>query len=242
MSTNSSLLQIGTLEVLVVRKAIKNLHLSILPPDGRIRVSSPIRMKDDAIRTLIATRIPWIHKQQKKFAGQERQTPRQYVSGESHYFFGKRYRLEVVYVDARPQVTVKGNAKLVLQVRPRSTFKKREEVITEWYRKELQKVISPLIDKWQKKIGVRTSSWGIKRMKTRWGTCNQKATRIWLNLELAKKPPLCIEYVTVHELVHLIERKHNDRFVTLMSKHLPRWRSAKEELNHFLLSHERWGY
>lgn len=242
MNTNSTLLQIGIMEVLVVRKPIKNLHLSILPPNGKIRVTSPLQMKDDAIRVLIATRIPWIRKQQKKFAGQERQTPRRYVSGETHYFFGKRYRLELVYKNAPPQVIVKGNTKIILQVRPKSSVEKREEIMTEWYRKELHPVVADLLNKWQKKIGVKVSAWGIKRMKTRWGTCNQKAGRVWLNLELAKKPLSCVEYVCVHELLHLIERRHNDRFVKLMTQHLPKWRSTKEELNALILAPETWNH
>lgn len=230
------------MEVLVVRKPIKNLHLSILPPNGKIRITAPTQMKDDAIRTLVATRIPWIRSQQKKFAGQERQTPRRYISGESHYFFGKRYRLEVEYVNEVPQVIVKGNTKIILRVRPNSTTEKREEVMTEWYRKELHKVVEPLLSKLEKKLGVSVNTWAIKRMKTRWGTCNQMQGRVWLNLELAKKPLACLEYVMVHELLHLIEKKHNDRFVELMTKHLPKWRSTKEQLNALILAPETWEY
>ena len=230
------------MEVLVIRKPIKNLHLAVLPPYGKIRVASPLQMKDDAIRTLVATRIPWIRRQQNKFAGQERQTPRRYISGESHYFFGNRYRLEVQHVDEPPRITVKGNTKIILQVRPNSTQEKREEVMMEWYRRELHAVAEALLDKWQQKIGASVRMWGIKRMKTRWGTCNQNAGRIWLNLELAKKPLSCVEYVSVHELLHLIEKKHNDRFVTLMTKHLPKWRSSKEQLNALILAPETWSY
>ena len=225
----------------MVRKPVKNLHLAVLPPNGKIRVTSPLQMKDDAIRVLVATRIPWIRKQQKKFAGQERQTPRQYISGETHYFFGKRYRLEVVYVDEPPRVEVKGNTKIILQVRPKSSVEKREEVMSEWYRAELQPVISELLEKWQKKMSVKLSFWSIKRMKTRWGSCNQKTGRALFNLELAKKPFSCVEYVVVHELVHLIERKHNDKFTKLMTKFLPKWKSSKEELNSLILSYEKWG-
>ena len=210
MNTNSTLLQIGVMEVLVVRKPIKNLHLSVLPPNGKIRITSPLQMNDDAIRTLVATRIPWIRTQQKRFAGQERQTPRRYISGESHYYFGKRYRLEVLYVNEPPRVKVKGNTKIILQVRQKSSREKREEVVIEWYRKELQTVIATQIAKWEKRIGVSVRTWGIKRMKTRWGTCNRRSSCIRFNLELAKKPVLCVEYVVVHELLHLIEKKHNE--------------------------------
>lgn len=239
MNTNSYL-QLGTIEALVVRKPVKNLHLSVLPPNGRVRVTAPQSMKDDAIRTLLALRLPWIKKQQVKFAGQERQTERNYVTGESHYFFGKQYRLELVYKDEVPAVFLKGKNKIVLQVRPKSSAAKRQEVMVEWYRKALHKVVADLIAKWQKKIGVKAKGWGIKRMKTRWGTCNHKQARILINLELAKKPIACIEYVVVHELIHLVEKKHNDNFTALLTKHMPKWKSLKEELNRFILSHEEW--
>ena len=241
MNTNSYL-QLGSIEALVVRKPIKNLHLSVLPPGGRVRITAPEYMKDDAIRTFISTKLTWIKKQQSKFAAQERQTEREYVSGESHYFFSKRYRLEVVYEDDAPRVSVKGNSKIILRVRQKSTREKREKVMMEWYRKELRTVVDRAMSKWQKKIGIQAYSWRIKKMKTRWGTCNQKAGRIWLNLELAKKPIACIEYVVVYELLHLIEKRHNERFVNLLTKYLPKWRSQKEELNRFILSHEKWSH
>lgn len=242
MSTNSCLLSVGSIEALVIRKPIKNVHLCVLPPLGKVRVTAPINMKDDAIRTLIATKIPWIKKNRIKFESQSRQTAREYVSGESHFFLGARYRLTLLSEDRPPMVEIKGKSKIILHVRPRSSLAKREEVMKEWYRAELKKITERLISKWEKRIGVQTHSWGVKRMKTRWGTCNQESKSIWLNLELAKKPPNCIEYVIVHELVHLLERKHNERFVQLMNKYLPKWRSRKEELNQFILSHEEWSY
>lgn len=240
MTTNT--LQLGSVEALIVRKLVKNLHLSVLPPHGRVRVTAPEGMKDDAIRTLLATRLPWIKKQQEKFKSQDRQTKREYVSGESHYYFGKRYRLEVVYKDASPVVSLKGKSKMVLQVRPNSSVEKRSDVMMEWYRNELQPLADKLMIKWQKKIGVQVEHWGIKRMKTRWGTCNHKEARILLNLELAKKPLACTEYVVVHELLHVIEKKHNEVFVSLLTKYIPKWRSIKEELNCLMLSHEEWDY
>jgi len=242
MNTNSYMVKVGPIEALVVRKSIKNVHLSVLPPSGKVRVTAPVAMQDDAIRVLLATRLGWINKQQAKFRSQDRQTAREYVSGESHFLFGKRYRLEVRYEERPARVEVKGNNKIVLYVRPGSPIAKREEVMTEWYRTLLRAVATELIEKWQKKIGVQVCVWGIKRMKTRWGTCNQKTGRILLNLELAKKPLSCIEYVIVHELLHLIEKKHNDRFAQLMTKYLPKWRSEKQELNRFILSHEEWRY
>lgn len=227
---------------MVVRKPIKNLHLSVLPPNGYVRVSAPVRMSDDAIRTLLATKISWINKQRAKFKGQERQTPRQYLSGESHYYLGKRYRLEVVYENRPAYVELKGKNVMILWVRPTSEQERRERVLHEWYRNELRDLLMPMIEKWQERLGVTPSAWGIKRMKTRWGTCNHKVGRIWLNLELVKKPLSCIEYVVVHELVHLIEKKHDERFTALMTHHLPRWRSAKDDLNRFILSHEEWDH
>lgn len=240
MTTN--ILQLGSIEALIVRKLVKNLHLSVLPPMGKVRVTAPEGMKDDAIRTLLATRLPWIKKQQEKFKGQARQTERKYISGESHYFFGKRYRLEVVYKDAAPVITLKGKSKIVLQVRPNSSIEKRSDLMMQWYRNELQPVADKLMAKWQKKIGVEVKHWGIKRMKTRWGTCNHKAGRILLNLELAKKPLACLEYVIVHELLHMIEKKHNENFVNMLAKYIPKWRSIKEELNQSMLTHEEWNY
>src|SRR5438128_544924 len=175
MSTNSCLLQIGTMEVLVVRKAIRNLHLAVLPPDGMVRVSSPLHLNDDAIRTLIATRIPWIRTQKTKFAAQARQAPREYISGESHFLLGKQYRLEVLHGNEAPHVSVKGKNKIVLQIRHNSTMERREAVLMDWYRKELKAISASLLESWQEKIGVRVESWGIKRMKTRWGTCSRNA-------------------------------------------------------------------
>lgn len=236
------MLEVGSIKALVVRKPIKNLHLSVLPPLGKVRVTAPLAMKDDAIRTLLATRLIWIKKQQKKFEGQERQTKREYVSGESHYLWGKPYRLEVVYENKPSSMRIKGKDKLILSVRPKSNRAKRERVMMDWYRKELRNVARVLIERWQEVVGVQLDAWEIKRMKTRWGTCNQKTGRIWLNLELAKKPENCLDFIIVHEMTHLLEKKHNDRFKVYMDKFLPRWRQYKEELNRTILSHESWNY
>ncbi len=240
MSTSSYMIRVGAIEALIVHKAIKHVHLSVLPPSGRIRVTAPFGMKDDAIRVLLATRLSWINKHVAKFRNQERQTPREYISGESHYLFGKRYQLELVHEDKPPSVELKGRKKLVLCVRPDSSLEKREQVVVEWYRSALRAAAEDLILQWQKRLGVDVREWRIRRMKTRWGSCNYHAGRILLNLELAKKPMTCIEYVVVHELLHLIEEKHNDRFVSLLDQYLPKWRSIKEELNRFILSHEEW--
>lgn len=234
------MLRVGAVEALIVRKPIKNLHLAVLPPYGKVRVTAPLRMKDDAIQTLIATRIPWIRKQQLKFEGQDRQTRREYVSGESHFLWGKRYRLEVVFEDGPASVSLKGKDKIVLSVRPDSSREKREQVMLDWYRKILRDISQGSLERWAKAMGVRPRQWGIKRMKTRWGTCNPKASRIWLNLELAKKPEHCLDYIIVHEMTHLLEKTHNDRFKGYLDTFVPRWRQYKEELNRSVLSYERW--
>ncbi|MCK9266720.1 M48 family metallopeptidase [bacterium] len=242
MNTNVYILNVGSIEAIVIRKNVKNLHLSVLPPMGKVRVTAPIFMKADAIRMLLATRLSWIKKQQAKFRAQERQTPREYVSGETHYYWGKKYRLEVVYQDKPPYVQLKGKNKIILCVRPGSTKNKREQVMMDWYRKELRKVADEVVEYWQNKMDVSLNDWGIRRMKTRWGSCNQDSKRIWLNLELVKKPEHCLHFIIVHELTHILERKHNDRFRAYMDKFLPRWRQIKEELNGFALNHEYWNY
>lgn len=240
MTTSSSTMLISGLEVLVVRKPVKNLHLSVLPPNGKVRVTSPEAMKDAAIRAMIATRLPWIHKQQMKFAEQEREPIREYVSGESHYLFGKRYTLERVEIESVPKVRKKSTARLQLRVRPGANPKKCEDVMRKWYRAELNPVVNKYVEKWQDKIGAEPKQVRIRYMKTKWGTCNKDKGNIWFNLELAKKPNSAIEYVVVHELVHMIEPSHNDRFIELMDKHLPKWRSERTKLNRFILSYEKW--
>lgn len=234
------MLKVGGIEAVVLRRAVKNLHLNVLPPVGRVRITAPERMTDDAISVFMATRISWIKKQQAKFQSQERQTPREYVSGETHYFLGKKYRLEVVSSDDKPNVAVKGKSKLVLTVQSSSELVARERIVQNWYRRELRTLLTQLVEKWGAIIGTKPSRWGIKRMKTRWGTCNHDSGSIWFNLELAKKPVSCIEYVIVHELIHLIEKKHGPKFIALLNRYYPKWQSEKEELNSMILAHETW--
>lgn len=240
MSTNQSLLQVGGVEALVLYKSVKNLHLNVLPPAGRVRVTAPHNMNDEAIRAFLATRIVWIKKMQAKFKGQERQTAREYVSGETHYYFGKKYRLEVSGSVTSPNIVLKGKTKMILNVKPKSNTIRREEIMQEWYRQELRMYLENAIDKWSKIVGVNVSAWGIRRMKTCWGTCNHKKKSIWFNLELVKKPGTCIEYVVLHEVLHLIEEKHSEKFTALLNKYMPKWKSEKEELNRLILSHEEW--
>lgn len=226
--------------MLVVRKPIKNLHLSVLPPDGRIRVSSPFAMRDDAIRALIATRLPWIHKQQKSFNEQERQTPREFVDGESHYFLGRRYRLRLKEDAERTSVTIRHNRVIEIATQGHVRQSRRADILMDWYRSQLRQVLAELVQDKSKMMGLKPSKWGIKRMKTRWGTCNHRTRQIWFNLELAKRPPHCVEYVVVHELAHLKEKTHNKRFTDLLDRFCPQWQSAKNDLNRLILAHDEW--
>ncbi|MBY6212362.1 M48 family metallopeptidase [Microbulbifer agarilyticus] len=240
-SVNTSRMQVGGLELTINRKAIKNLHISVLPPDGAVRVSAPAHLSDNAIRRAIVQRIPWIRQQQRSFARQPRQSEREMVSGESHYFFGRRFRLEVIERRGRHEVR-QSKSKLQLLVNPGTSQEGRLQVLDTWYRAELKSAIGELIPYWLDKIGLGECEWRIKRMKTMWGSCNATARRIWLNLELAQKPPECLEYILVHELVHLLERHHNDRFKLLMDKYLPDWRERRELLNRSPLANASWRY
>ncbi len=233
---------VGDYTIDVVRKNIKNLHLAVYPPTGRLRVAVPLHIDDEAVRLLIITRIGWIKKHIAEFQHQERQSEREYITGESHYLNGKRYLLNVIDNSSVNHIKIRNNTYIDLYVKPDVTFTHRKEMMTEWYRARLKARIEPMLIKWQEIIGVEIKEWQIKQMKTRWGTCNIKAKRIWINLELAKKPEQCLEFIIVHELVHLLVRNHNDRFVGYMNKFLPNWKAYKDELNRFPLSHEEWVY
>lgn len=235
-------MEINGITVEIVRKDIKNLHIGVYPPGGRVRVAAPLRLGDEAIRLAVVSRLGWIRRQQKSFAEQQRQSQREMVSGESHYFQGRRYRLAVVEHEGPSTVRFRNSSTLELLVRSGADRKRREDVLNRWYRQRLREQIPALIAKWEPKLGVSVAAWGIKRMKTRWGTCNPDAGRIWLNLELAKKSLHCLEYILVHEMVHLLERKHNDRFMELMDRVMPQWRMYRAELNRAPLAHERWDY
>lgn len=235
-------IEVNGLTVDVIRKDIKNLHLAVYPPNGRVRVAAPMRVSDDAVRLAVITRLAWIKRQQTKFQQQERESLREYVSGESHYVLGSRYLLNVIEQDGTPYVQIRNKKKLDLYVRPNSSADQRERVMSAWYRERLRESMPPLIAQWEKKIGVHADEWGIKKMKTKWGTCNIQACRIWLNLELAKKSEHCLEYIIAHELVHLLERRHNDRFLALMNQFMPNWKQYRDELNRIPLSHAEWEY
>lgn len=233
---------VNDLIVDVVRKDIKNLHLSVYPPNGRVRIAVPQRIDDELVRLAVVSRLGWIRRQQASFAEQVRQSQREMVSGESHYVNGRRYLLDIVEHDVRPGVRLKNSTTLEIRVPPEWTREKREALLDRWHRKRLREQIPELVAKWEPVVGVEIADWGIKRMKTRWGSCNVDARRIWLNLELAKKPPQCLEYVVVHEMVHLLERHHNDRFKELMDRFMPLWRRHRDTLNQMPLRHEDWTY
>ena len=240
MSTETRQISVGGIKVEIVRKAIKNLHLGVYPPDGKVRVAAPKAVNDEAVRLAVVTRLPWIKKQRSKFRSQARQPARSYVSGESHYFMGRRYRLTVIEHDKPPCVHVRSARSLDLYVRRGSDRNRRAAIIQDWYRKELRAFVAPVIEKWAKALDAEPPQWGIRRMKTKWGSCNAAAGRVWLNLELAKKSPECIEYVIAHEVAHLLERRHNDRFIRILDRHLQQWRSLRNELNAAPLRDEIW--
>lgn len=242
MSTRSPEIRVSGLPVQIVRKDIKNLHLGVYPPHGRVRVAAPLRVSDDAVRLAVIGKLAWIKRQRANFAGQERQSAREYISGESHYFLGKRYRLNVIVKDGPAHVAIRNNRSIDLFVREESDTAQRERVFQTWYRQQLKTLIPPLIVQWEAIVGVKVADWGVKRMKTKWGACNIKARRIWLNLELVKKPIKCLEYIIVHEMVHLLERHHNNRFTALMDMYLPQWCLYREEMNRAPLGHESWRY
>jgi predicted metal-dependent hydrolase len=223
-------LTISGLAVDVVRKKIKNLHLRVYPPHGHIRLSVPMHVGNEEIRQMIVSRLDWIKYQQTKFEQQPRPSVREYLTGESHYFQGRSYLLNVIEHSGAPKVILQ-QATLDLYVRKGSDTAKRQHVLRTWYRQQLQHQIPPLIAKWQPLMGVQVADWGVKQMKTRWGTCNIRDRRIWLALELAQKPAHCLEYVVIHEMVHLLERYHNDRFNAFMTKFMPNWPAIKKELN-----------
>ena len=233
---------VGGVEVAVIRKAIKNLHLGVYPPNGRVRVATPLAVSDEAVRLAVVGKLGWIRRQRARFVAQPRQSRREMVSGESHYFQGRRYRLRVVHNDGAAKIVRRNNSTLELQVRPEITVNGRERILHQWYRQHLRELIPALLEKWQAVLGVHASEFGIKKMKTKWGTCNIEARRIWINLELAKKPVSCLEYIIVHELTHLLERNHNDRFTAIMDRHLPTWRMSRKELNSEPLANEQWSY
>ena len=234
-------IQLGDLTVDVIKKDIKNVHLSVYPPTGRVRISAPNRMTLDTIRVFAISKLGWIRQHQRDVRGQDRETPREFLDRESHYVWGRRYLLENHEVPAAPRVELNHN-RLHLQIRPGTPSAKKESVMDEWHRALVKQAAPPLISKWEKLMGVRVDKFFVQRMKTKWGSCTPDKRAIRLNSELAKKPFQCLEYIIVHEMTHLLEPTHNRRFLTLMDQFLPRWQSCRETLNRLPVRHEHWAY
>lgn len=236
-----TMLRLGAITVDVVKKDVKNVHLSVYPPDGKVRIAAPLRMNVDTIRVFAVSKLSWIKEQQKKVTEQERESPREYVERESHYIWGKRYLLKIVERDGSPLIELR-HSKMVFQVRPDTSTELRRQILDEWYRVQIKTVVQSLIAKWEPVIGVRVNRVFVQRMKTKWGSCSRTSASIRLNTELAKKPSECLEYIVVHEMAHLIEPTHNSRFIDLMDRLVPNWRFYRQLLNRLPVRHESWKY
>jgi predicted metal-dependent hydrolase len=236
-----SLLQVGGIEVEVVLKEIKNIHLSVHPPKGRVTVAAPAYIKLENIRLFVLAKVAWIREQQKRLQLQDRETTRVFLNRESHYVWGERYLLKLVEVEAPPSIELQ-HGRILFQTRPGTDVIKKQEILDEWYRGLVREAVQAKITKWEKKIGVAVNKVFIQKMKTKWGSCNSVAGNIRLNTDLAKKPSECLEYILVHELLHLIEPSHNDRFIKLMGQVMPKWRSHRQLLNSLPVRNESWLY
>lgn len=232
-------IHLGEIAILVTRKAIKNVHLSVHPPDGRVTLTAPTSTRLDVARAYAISRLGWIRQQQEKLRGQARETPRKFVERESHYVWGRRHLMTIKHADAKPCVTL-DHRRITLTVRAGADAKKRADVIHAWHKSLLHEVVPTLIKKWQPKLKVHVASYFLQRMKTKWGSCNHRDKHIRLNTELVKKPKDLLEYVIVHEMVHLLEPTHSERFVALLDKHYSTWREARSELNELPLASEEW--
>lgn len=223
-------IQLGEISVAVTRKAVKHVHLSVHPPQGLVTLVTPVGTRPEVARAYVISKLGWIRDRQSELRRQSREPQRAFVTRESHYLWGKRYLLHVVEVDAKPTVKL-SHRRITLTVRPDTDAQKREAIMHDWHKTLLHEAIPSLIRKWEKKLDVHVAEYFLQRMKTKWGSCNHWAGNIRLNTELVKKPKDLLEYVVVHEMMHLIEPTHNDRFVSLMNKHWPTWRDARKELN-----------
>ncbi len=232
-------IQIGDISIAVTRKNIKNVHLSVHPPEGRVTLSAPTETRLEVARAYAITRLGWIRAQQEKLRNQARETPREFIERESHYLWGRRHLLTVIERAAKPAVTV-DHKRITLSVRPGSSHAKRASIIHEWHKSLLHEFVPALISKWEPKLGVRVKAYFLQRMKTKWGSCNHKAGHIRFNTELVKKPRDLIEYVVVHEMLHLAEPTHSDRFISLLTEHFPTWQEARAELNDLPVAAEEW--
>jgi len=232
-------IQLGEISILVTRKAIKNVHLSVHPPVGRVTLAAPSGTRLEVARAYAISKLGWIREQKKKLASQSRETPRQFIERESHYLWGRRHLMTVAYQETKPFVSL-DHKRITLTVRPGSDAEKRATVIHEWHKSLLHVVVPLLIKKWERKLKVNVAGYFLQRMKTKWGSCNHRAGHIRLNTELVKKPTDLLEYVIVHEMVHLIEPTHSDRFIAILEKHYPTWREARAEINELPLTAEVW--
>ncbi len=234
-------IQLGDIGADLVRKNIKNVHLSVHPPTGRVRIAAPERMSLDTVRVFAISKLPWIKRQQRKLLEQERETPPEYIDRESHYVWGKRYLLKVVEANEPSSVDLT-HVCIVLRVRSDAGTAKRHATLEDWRRQQLRHAVLPLIEKWERLMGVRVRGLFIQRMKTKWGSCNHRRGSIRLNTDLIKKPRECLEYIVVHEMAHLLEPTHNTRFVLLMDQFMPKWQSHRETLNTLPVRNETWNY
>lgn len=234
-------INLGGISAEVVFKDIKNVHLSVFPPDGKVRISAPAHMNLDTIRVFAISRLPWIRQQQDKLRGQPRETPREYLERESHYVWGRRYLLKIIEVGAAPEVRLKHH-NMILRIRPGTTEEQRQAIMEAWYRERIKEIVPALIAKWELLMGVQVARFFVQRMKTKWGSCNHASRSIRLNTELAKKPRECLEYIIVHEMAHLLEPTHNTRFVALMDRFMPNSRMRRDQLNQLPVRHEEWMY
>ena len=234
-------IDLGCINVEVIQKDIKNVHLSVYPPTGRVRISAPLHMSLDTIRVSAISKLGWIKQEQQKLRDQERETPREYLDRESHRLWGKRYLLKVVERESAPLVEIK-HGKLVLQVGCEADTAKKQAIVARWYRDQIKNVVPALIEKWSPLINITPPNLFVRQMKTKWGSCNSAVGNIRLNSELAKKPRECLEYVLVHELMHFLEPTHNQRFIALMDKFMPLWRHHRDVLNRLPVRHEKWIY
>ena len=240
MSTASAYLTVRGIDVDVIYKDIKHLHIGVYPPLGRVRVAAPTRLDDDAVRLAVIQRLPWIRKQRDQLRSATRQSEREMVTGESHYVWGQRLRLKVVTRPGRAHVEAE-SGRLLLYVPEGASAEDRRRVLDRWYRAQLRETLPNVISHWEEQLGLQVPAWSIRRMKTKWGSCNRETRHLWFNVELAKKHPDCLEYLVVHEMTHYLERSHGERFAVLMDRNLPGWRSRREHLNGSPLADEYWG-
>lgn len=232
----------GEVDVEIHRRDIKNIHLNVLPPNGRVRLSVPKNTSEQSIRLAIVNKLGWIKRQQADFQQQARQSEREMVSGEAHYLWGQKLRLEVTHTSQKHSIALKGKTKLKIQIKESTSVENRLKLLNGFYRDELQSHIEKMLPVWENRLAVKADKISIRKMKTKWGSCNIDSKRILINLELAKKPVECVEFILVHELAHFIERHHNKRFLHLMDTHLPDWRERRNLLNNLPLAYEDWSY